>query len=207
MTLDQSLYVLNLLGIFVFSLTGAFLAIRRKLDLYGVIVLGCVTAVGGGSIRDALTGTAPPIYLRDETFLWVAIGGAIIAFLFPRLERYERTLSAFDTAGLALFAVSGALGGIQMGFGVLGVIFVGTLSGVGGGIIRDVLVGAVPSVLYRNNEIYATAAAAGALTVYLLHGVLPVLAGQLIGIFVVVALRWLSRRGFLKLPVRTTGVS
>ncbi|AFZ66582.1 trimeric intracellular cation channel family protein [Deinococcus peraridilitoris] len=201
-----NLRVLDLIGIFAFSLSGALLAVRKRFDLLGVVVLGCVTAVGGGSIRDTLTGTVPPVYLRDETYLWVAILGAMSGFLFgPRLERFDRTLSVFDTLGLALFAVSGALGGITLGFGPLGVVFVGALSGVGGGVIRDVLAGEVPQVLYRRDQLYATAAACGALTVYLLHGQVSDLLGQLLGALVVIGLRWLSRRGRVRLPVRRLG--
>lgn len=201
--LAQSLRVLDLVGIFAFSLSGALLAVRKRFDLLGVVVLGCVTAVGGGSIRDTLTGNVPPVYLRDETYLWVAILGALCGFAFgPRLERFDRPLSVFDTLGLALFAVSGALGGVKLGFGPLGVVFVGALSGVGGGVIRDLLANEVPQVLYRREQLYATAAAAGALTVYLLHGRVGDLAGQLLGAGVVVALRALSRRGRVRLPVR-----
>ena len=202
----SSLRLLDLVGIFAFSLSGALLAVRKRFDLLGVIVLGCVTAVGGGSIRDTLTGTVPPVYLRDETYLWVAILGAVIGFVFgPRLEKFDRTLSIFDTAGLALFAVSGALGGIKLGFGPLGVIFVGALSGVGGGVIRDLLAGEVPQVLYRRDQLYATAAGAGALAVYLLHGLLPDFTAQLVGALIVAALRWLSKRGRVRLPVRRFG--
>ncbi|ADV66276.1 trimeric intracellular cation channel family protein [Deinococcus maricopensis] len=201
--LQVGLRVLDLVGIFAFSLSGALLGVRKRFDLFGVVVLGCVSAVGGGSIRDTLTGNVPPIYLRDETYLWVAIAGAVLGFLVgPRLERFDRTLSVFDTMGLALFAVSGALGGIGLGYGPLGVVFVGAISGVGGGIIRDLLAHEVPQVLYRRDQLYATAAGAGALVVYALHGKLPNLAVQLIGAALVVALRWLSRRGVVKLPVR-----
>jgi len=201
--LHVSLRFLDLVGIYAFSLSGALLAVRKRFDLLGVIVLGCVTAVGGGSIRDTLTGTVPPVYLRDETYLWIAMLGAVTGFVLgPRLERFDRPLSFFDTMGLALFAVSGALGGITLGFGPLGVVFVGALSGVGGGVIRDLLANEVPQVLYRSDQLYATAAAAGALTVYALHGRVPDLAGQLIGAGVVIALRWLSRRGRVRLPVR-----
>ncbi|PYE54523.1 putative membrane protein YeiH [Deinococcus yavapaiensis KR-236] len=200
---QASLRVLDLVGIFAFSLSGALVGVRKRFDLFGVVVLGCVTAVGGGSIRDALTGTVPPVYLRDETYLWVAILGAVVGFAFgPRLERFDRTLSVFDTLGLALFAVSGALGGLALGFGPLGVIFVGALSGVGGGVIRDVLARETPQILYRHDQLYATAAAAGALVVYLLHGRVPDLASQLVAAGIVIALRWLSRRGRVRLPVR-----
>ena len=201
--LQTGLRLLDLIGTFAFSLSGALLAVRKRFDLLGVIVLGCVTAVGGGSIRDTLTGLVPPLFLRDETYLWVALSGALAGFAFgPRLARLERTLSFFDTAGLALFAVSGALLAVGLGYGPLGTVFVGALSGVGGGIVRDLLAHEVPQVLYRRDQLYATAAGAGALTVYLLHGRLPDLIVQLIGAAVVVTLRWLSRRGRVRLPVR-----
>ncbi len=203
---QAGLRLFDLLGIFAFSLSGALLAVSKRFDLFGVVVLGCVTAVGGGSIRDTLIGTAPPVYLRDETYLWVAILGALLGFAFgPQLHKLDRALSFFDTAGLALFAVSGALGGVRLGFGPLGVVFVGALSGVGGGVIRDVLAGEVPQILYRRDQLYATAAGGGALTVYLLSPHVPALLSQFLGALVVVALRWLSRRSLVRLPVRRIG--
>lgn len=201
--LQTGLRLLDLIGTYAFSVSGALLAVRKRFDLLGVMVLGCVTAVGGGSIRDTLTGLVPPLFLRDETYLWVALAGALTGFAFgPRLEQLDRPLNFFDTAGLALFAVSGALLAVGLGYGPLGTTFVGALSGVGGGIIRDLLAHEVPQVLYRRDQLYATAAGSGALCVYLLHGRVPDLAGQLIGAAVVVALRWLSRRGKVRLPVR-----
>ncbi|AWN24654.1 hypothetical protein DKM44_11845 [Deinococcus irradiatisoli] len=184
-------------------MSGALTAVRRRFDIFGVVVLGGVTAVGGGSIRDTLTGNTPPLFLQDETYLWVAILGAVLAFAFgERLARFERTLSFFDTIGLALFAASGALLGVRLGLGPLGVTFVGMLSGVGGGIIRDLLAAQVPEVMYRNDQLYATAAALGAVTVYLIHPRLPDLETQLIAAAVVALVRWVSRRGWVKLPVR-----
>lgn len=202
-TLEQGLYFLDLLGVLAFSMSGALLGVRRRFDLFGVLVLGCVTAVGGGAIRDSLTGQALPVFLRDETYLWVALGGAALSFGFgERLARFERTLRVFDSLGLSLFAASGALSAIQIGLGPLGVVFAGMLSGVGGGIIRDLIVGAVPEVMYRRDQLYATAAAGGALVVYLLHGYVTPFQAQLGGVFIVLLLRWVSRRGWVRLPVR-----
>ncbi len=202
-TIRTGLHYLDLAGIFAFSMSGALAAVRRRFDIFGVLVLGGVTAVGGGSIRDTLTGNTPPLFLKDETYLWVAIVGALLAFAFgERLARFERTLSFFDTIGLSLFAASGALLGVRLGLGPLGVTFVGMLSGVGGGVIRDLLAAQVPEVMYRNDQLYATAAALGAITVYFIHPYFADLETQLLAAAVVVAARWLSRRGWVRLPVR-----
>lgn len=131
-TLQEGLYLLDLLGVLAFSLSGALLGVRKRFDLFGVLVLGCVTAVGGGAVRDSLTGQTLPVFLRDETYLWFALLGSALSFGFgERLARFERTLSVFDSLGLALFAASGALSAIQIGLGPLGVVFAGMLSGVG----------------------------------------------------------------------------
>lgn len=202
-TLALGLRLLDLLGILAFSMSGALLGVRKRFDLFGVVVLGCVTAVGGGAIRDTLTGQTPPLFLRDETYLWVALAGSGLAFAFgERLARFERTLSIFDTVGLALFAASGAIGAINFGLGPLGVVFVGMLSGVGGGIIRDLIANEVPEVMYRRDQLYATAAALGALVVLLLYPHVTPFQAQLAGALVIIALRWVSRRGWVQLPVR-----
>lgn len=202
-SLQTGLRALDIIGTVAFALSGALLGVRKRFDLFGVMVLGCVTAVGGGAIRDTLTGHTPPLFLRDETSLWLALLGSGAAFAFGiRLARFERAISLFDSLGLALFAATGALGAVKLGLGPLGVTFAGTLSGVGGGVIRDLLAGEVPQVLYRRDQLYATAAAAGALTVYLLRAALPELEMQLSGAGVVLLLRWVSRRGWVRLPVR-----
>ncbi len=138
-SIQTGLRALDIVGTVMFALSGALLGVRKRFDLFGVLVLGCVTAVGGGAIRDTLTGNTPPLFLRDETYLWLAIAGSLTAFAFGmRLARFERTISLFDTLGLALFAATGALGATKLGLGPLGVTFAGMLSGVGGGIIRDI---------------------------------------------------------------------
>lgn len=200
---QRGLQALDLLGILAFAMSGALLGVRKRFDLFGVLVLGCVTAVGGGAVRDTLTGQTPPLFLRDETYLWTALLGAALGFAFgERLARFERTLSLFDSVGLAVFATSGALGAIKIGLGPLGVVFAGMLSGVGGGIIRDLIANEVPEVMYRREQLYATAAAAGALVVWLLRTSLSPFQAQLAGVALVLVLRWVSRHNWVKLPVR-----
>lgn len=202
-TVTTGLHYFDMVGIFAFAMAGALTGVRKRFDMFGVSVLGCVSAVGGGTIRDVLTGNTPPLFLRDETYLYIAIAGSLMAFAFGmRLARFERTMNFFDTLGLALFAASGALMGVHMGFGPLGVAFVGMLSGVGGGIIRDLLAAQVPEVMYRHDQLYATAAAVGGLLVYYLAPYLGDRPASLVAAVIVVALRWLSRRGWFKLPVR-----
>ncbi|WP_288432577.1 trimeric intracellular cation channel family protein [uncultured Deinococcus sp.] len=201
--LQTGLHWLDLIGIVAFALSGALLAVRKRFDLFGVLVLGCVTAVGGGAIRDTLTGQTPPLFLRDESYLWAALLGSVLAFAFgERLARFERTISVFDTVGLGLFAASGALGAIIFGRGPVGIFFRGALSGVGGGIIRDLIANEVPEVMYRRDQLYATAAAAGAFTVLLVHPYVTPFQAQASGAAVVILARWLSRRGWVRLPVR-----
>ncbi|MFC6591901.1 trimeric intracellular cation channel family protein [Deinococcus lacus] len=201
--LQTGLRALDLLGILAFSMSGALLAVRKRFDLFGVLTLGSVTAMGGGAVRDALTGQMPPLFLREEIYVWVAFLGAALAFaLGERTARFERTLSLFDSLGLAIFASSGALGAAALGYGPLGVTFAGLMSGVGGGIIRDLIANEVPEVMYRRDQLYGTAAAAGGAAVYLLYSHLSPAQTQVAATLVVLAVRIISRQGWVKLPVR-----
>ncbi|WP_261663079.1 trimeric intracellular cation channel family protein [Deinococcus sp. Marseille-Q6407] len=201
--LQSGLRIFDLLGTLAFAMSGALLAVRKRFDIFGVLVLGAVTAVGGGAVRDTLTGQTPPLFLRDELYAWLSLGGGLLAFAFgERLARFERTIQIFDSIGLAVFASSGALGALALGLGPLGVTFAGMLSGVGGGIIRDLIANEVPEVMYRRDQLYATAAALGAAAVYLTVPLLGMVGAQLAGIATVLLLRIVSRRGWVQLPVR-----
>jgi uncharacterized membrane protein YeiH len=166
------LLVLDLTGTFAFALNGALTALRAtRLDIVGVVTLGMITALGGGTIRDVLLDALPPATFVDWRYLAVAAGGGLIAFVSGRhLERLTGPINALDAAGLSLFAVTGALKGLDLGFGAAQAILVGAITGVGGGTIRDVLIRRVPSVL--SSGLYAIPALIGAAAV-----VLPRLAG------------------------------
>lgn len=196
--------VLAAVGTVVFALTGALVAVEKRFDLVGVLVLAAVTAVGGGSVRDLFAGITPPRALTDEPLLWAIALTALGTFLGARVVTPPaRLLYVADTAALALFAGLGAQAGLSVGFGFWGVVFAGTVSGVGGGIIRDLLSGEVPGVLYRSGDFYASAAAAGAATTYLLHPVGSDVA-LVVGALVVVVMRVGSRLAGLRLPVGRT---
>lgn len=156
------LLVLDLVGTFAFALNGALTAIRTAhLDVVGVVTLGIITAVGGGIIRDILLGALPPATFVDWRYLAVATAGGLIAFLFSRrLNRFISAIDVLDAAGLSLFAVTGAGKALELGAGPAQAIILGTVTGVGGGTVRDVLIRQIPGVL--SSGLYAIPALVGA---------------------------------------------
>jgi uncharacterized membrane protein YeiH len=160
-----ALLVLDLVGTFAFALNGALTALRAtRLDIVGVVTLGMITALGGGTIRDVFLDSLPPATFLDWRYLAVAAGGGLIAFLAgPYLERLNGAINVLDAAGLGLFAVTGALKALDLGFGPAQAVIVGAITGVGGGTLRDVLIRQVPSVL--TSGLYAVPALVGATAV------------------------------------------
>jgi uncharacterized membrane protein YeiH len=151
------LLVLDIVGIAVFAVSGALVAVDKKLDIFGVIFLAVGTALGGGFIRDALIGATPAAALTDWRYLATpAIAGLIVFYVHPSVARWSRLFLLVDAAGLGLFAVAGTRKAIDFGVGPLGSSAIGILTAIGGGMIRDILVREIPVVLHR--EIYATAA-------------------------------------------------
>lgn len=189
------------LGTLTFAATGALVAVQKRFDPVGALVLASVTAIGGGAMRDLLVGVLPPSSFRNESLLWsVAATGLLTFFLHRHLRTGGRLLYALDTLGLAMFAALGAERGLSYGLGLWGTVFAGAVSGVGGGVLRDLLSGQVPGIFYRSGDFYASAAALGALVVFLLHGASPNLA-LAAGMAATLLLRVGSRALRLELPV------
>jgi uncharacterized membrane protein YeiH len=152
---------LDLLGTFVFALSGAVAGVRRRLDLFGVLVLSFVAANSGGIVRDLLIGAVPPAAIRDWRYLAVSLlAGAMIFFRYPSIKRLKSPVLIFDAAGLALFCVAGAQKALVFGLSPVMAALLGMLTGVGGGVARDVLLSEIPAVL--RSDVYAVAALAGA---------------------------------------------
>jgi uncharacterized membrane protein YeiH len=151
---------LNLAGTFVFGLSGGLAAVRAKLDLFGVIVLAAVVGLAGGIIRDLLIGT-PPATFRDWRYLAaVAAAGLVSFFARPALERIQRGVLVFDAIGLGLFCVTGASKALDFRLGPVQAVLLGAITGIGGGMLRDVLLREIPIVL--RHELYAIPALLGA---------------------------------------------
>lgn len=156
------LLTLDLLGTLAFALNGALTAIRvTRLDIVGVVVLGMITGLGGGMVRDILLGDLPPATFNDWRYLVVAAGGGLVAYALSQwLDRLLTPILVLDAMGLSLFAVVGASKGLDFDLGVGQAIILGTVTAVGGGTMRDVLVRQVPTVLH--SELYAIPALVGA---------------------------------------------
>lgn len=171
------LHWLDLIGVLVFAVSGGLTAARKGLDPVGFLFVAAVTGIGGGTLRDLLLGLAPVFWVHQPVYLWLAGAAALLTFLVaPHLERLLPALLWADAAGLAVFSVMGAQRALEAGAGPVVTVLMGTMTATFGGLIRDVVCNETPLLLRR--EIYATAAAMGALVLVLgqMLGLPPTLA-------------------------------
>lgn len=186
------LYTLDLIGTAAFAASGAWAGIRRKMDLLGVIVLGLVTATGGGTLRDILLGDFPSFALKDETYLYISIIVSIAVFVgHCHFERFNLPLLYFDAIGLGTFVVIGTGKALAMHAGPLTAILMGVATATAGGVARDVLSGEVPLILQR--EVYASACVVGAAVLVLLQGTaVPPTVAVIVAALVTIVIRLLA---------------
>lgn len=199
-TAEGLLQVLDLIGTCVFALSGATLAVRARMDVFGVLVLAVVTAVSGGIIRDLLIGIVPPMSIANWQPVGLAVVSGALCFQWPRLlERLAHPVQFFDATGLGVFAVSGAQIALDHGLNAPMAAVLGMLSGIGGGMVRDVLMARVPVVL--RSEIYALAALVAAVVVVAGHqlGISPTITTP-IGAILCVFLRIMAIYRGWRLP-------
>jgi uncharacterized membrane protein YeiH len=155
------LLVLDLVGTFVFAISGATAGVTRRLDLFGILVVSFVAGNFGGITRDVLIGSVPPAAISDWRYVAVSLlAGVITFYLYSAVDRLRSPVLVFDAAGLALFAVSGTQKALAFGLNPVMAALLGMLTGVGGGMVRDVLLANIPTVLRA--DLYAIAALAGA---------------------------------------------
>jgi len=198
--------VLEHFGIAVAAISGVLAARGKRIDLFGVLVLALVTAYGGGTVRDVLMGDLPPVWLRSSAYLLNATATALVTFFAVRLRPLpERVLLVADAFALALFTLIGVRKGIMLNFAPAVAILLGIITGVAGGILRDVLLGEVPLVFRREIHLYATAALGGAALYVGLHAVGA--AEQMAttaGVILTLALRLAGIRWKISLPLLET---
>ena len=195
----------ELAGTVVFAISGVIAVAERRIDWFGAIVVGVVAAIGGGTLRDLVLGQAPVFWIDDMTYLGFAVAGSVIAIplvarLGPSFRRFEAGLQLADAMGLALFAVVGASLTLDLGQSGAVAVTCGIVTGVGGGVIRDLLVGQTPLIM--RSEIYATAALAGTITFVLLNDTagLPLWISSIAGMLIVFSLRIAGLRQQWTLP-------
>jgi uncharacterized membrane protein YeiH len=196
---------LDLGGTFAFALSGAMAGIRRRLDLFGVVVLAFAASTFGGISRDLLIGAVPPASLVDWRYLAVSFAAGLVAFFWsPAIERFRSPVGLLDAMGLSLFAVAGTEKALAFGLSPLMAALLGVLTGIGGGVARDVLLSDIPAVL--RSDFYAVAALAGAAVVAIGTVLaLPVIPVALGGGLVCFGLRVMAIRRKWHLPVAHQG--
>jgi uncharacterized membrane protein YeiH len=194
------LYALDLLGTAAFAASGAWAGIRRDMDLFGVLVLGLVTATGGGTLRDLLLGDTPPFIFQNETYLYLCLAVSLAVFVgHRRLAFLQHPLPYFDAVGLGTFVVIGTGKALTFRMGFVGSVMMGVMTATAGGMLRDLLSNRVPLVLQR--EVYASACLAGGALLYLLHHTpLPRHWALLASASTVIVLRLLAIRHNWSLP-------
>ena len=199
--INTLLVVFDLGGTFVFALSGATAAVKHRLDLFGVLVLSFAAGNSGGIARDVMIGAVPPAAISDWRYTAVSILAGLITFFWYRIiNRLSSPVLVFDAAGLSLFAVSGAGKALAFHAGPVAATLLGMLTGIGGGMVRDVLVREIPTVL--RTELYAVAALIGAAVVVIgrmLH--LPSAAATVAGAVLCFGLRFMAMRRGWQLPI------
>ena len=207
MTMEPLVLLLEIAGTLAFSASGAMTGLRKGMDIFGVCILGLTTAVGGGVIRDLILGSTPPATFQNPIYAAVAVTAALVLFL-PRVRhlltrdqrRYDQVLFWMDAAGLGIFTVLG----IQAAYGCIPrpglflLVFVGVVTGAGGGVLRDILAGDTPYIFVKH--VYASASLAGAAACGLLWAPLGEMPAMLIGTGLVMLIRCLSAHFRWNLP-------
>jgi uncharacterized membrane protein YeiH len=192
---------LNLMGTFAFGLSGGILAVRKQMDLFGVLVLSVATGLGGGILRDIILGRIPPATLTDWRYLAAASLAGLLVFLwYDKVVHHGRFIIAFDAVGLSTFTVTGTAVALGAGLSPAPAVLLGMLTGVGGGVLRDVLAADVP-LIFRS-EIYAVASMLGAIIIIIanlvgLSGIIP----EIIAAVATFSLRMVSVQRGWKIPM------
>jgi uncharacterized membrane protein YeiH len=192
---------LNLMGTFAFGLSGGILAVRKQMDLFGVLVLAVATGLGGGIMRDIILGHTPPATLSDWHYLAVAgLAGVSVFLWYGRVVHHGRFITGFDAVGLSIFTVTGTTIALNAGLSPAPAALLGMLTGVGGGVLRDVLAAEVPLIF--QSEIYAVASMLGAIIIIVAGQVgFSGLFAEIIAAIATFSLRMVSVRRGWRIPI------
>lgn len=213
MNFDKFYYILEIIGTIAFASSGAMIAIRKGMDVFGIIVLSIITAVGGGIFRDLVLGINPPTAFIKTTYTTVSVISAIVVIIIYKLIdkkkflnmnfllTYVKIISILDAIGLGIFTMSGVNLAWKMAYGSNRylLIFVGIATGCGGGVVRDLCAGAIP-IIFTKNTIYAMASFLGAVTFIFSRQYIRHHYAYLLGVIVVIAVRLLSMKYRWSLP-------
>lgn len=203
-------YIMEIMGTIAFAASGAMVGIRKRMDIFGVCVLGFVTAVGGGMVRDLVLGITPPNVFRNPSYALVAVITSVIVFAVIYVKRdvldgsfkvvYDKSMLIMDTIGLAIFTVVGVNIGIQQGYleKLFLLTFAGTITGVGGGLMRDVMAGQPPYIFVKH--IYASASVVGSLVCVYMYRTSGAVVSMIVSSIVILIIRYLAAHYHWNLP-------
>lgn len=206
---DTLIFILEIIGTIAFAASGAMVGVKQKMDVLGVCVLGVITAVGGGMTRDVILGFCPPSVFRNPIYALVATVTSCVVFFMLFFKKslvrilhttaYEKAMLVMDSLGLGIFTVVGVNTGLKLGHeSVFLLVFLGTITGVGGGLLRDVMAGVPPYIFVRH--VYACASILGALICVWMQKPFGNTAAMLVGAIVVVLIRYLAAHYHWNLP-------
>jgi uncharacterized membrane protein YeiH len=192
--------LLDLIGTFVFAISGTIAAGEKRLDLFGAAFIGFVTAIGGGTLRDMMVGIAPVSWTSSMIYVYAIVLAVVITFILKeQIFHFRKTIFLFDTIGIGVFTIIGVEKALSNGINTPVAIIMGILTAVAGGVIRDTLINEVPQIFKK--EIYATACLAGAVVYIVLKrvGVQPEI-NQIATILIIIGIRVISVKNKLALP-------
>ena len=203
-------YIMEIIGTIAFAASGAMVGIRKKMDVFGVCVLGFVTACGGGMVRDLILGITPPNVFRSPDYAQVAVSTSLIVFAVVYVKKdlmdgsfkvvYDKVMLIMDTIGLAIFTVVGVNIGIQQGFleKIFLLTFAGTITGVGGGLMRDVMADEPPYIFVKH--IYASASVVGSIVCVYMYREFGIVVSMIVSSAVILIIRYLAAKYHWNLP-------
>lgn len=198
--MNEIVTLLDIVGVFVYAISGGLMASSKRLDPFGVFIIAFVTSLGGGTLRDTLIGRSPVFWMVDPVYVYIIITGAVTSVIFRhKMEKLRKTLSLFDTIGLGIFTVIGIEVGIAEELNPIIILSLGVITGSFGGVIRDILVNEIPVIFKK--EIYATASILGGM--FYMGGdyfELDKIWNQTISVIVIIILRLIVVKYKLALP-------
>lgn len=191
---------INIGGTIAFVASGALAGIRQKLDIFGILVIAFVTAIGGGTLRDLLIGQSPVKWLMDVNIIYLIVGVSLITILFRKyIDQLDKTLLFFDTLGLAFFTIKGIEVGIETHLSTPSCIILGTITACFGGVIRDILLNEVPTIFSK--EIYATACIVGGIIFFVFkHFQVSPTILEILTFLIIVGIRFFAVKTNFTLP-------
>lgn len=191
--------ILEYIGVFAFAVSGAIVAIEEEFDIFGIYIIAIITAMGGGVLRDIVTNVGIPVFFTSYKTIPFIIAGALLAIILKGKVKYKNLFTFIDALGLAAFFVSAASKAIESNYNFMVFSFVAGITGVGGGVLRDIITNRKPQIF--KNDIYCVAGVIGVTILWFIYPVVGLETAQFISLIIIIAIRVISYHKEINLPV------